>query len=273
MWADCPAIACHFLRSGHQLRPFLLVPSLDEGHCPQCVSLSLTVVAHRKTCFSPSSLNSTHSVRVHSADTRTRGLTRERGDKSVPKVELTRPHGSRTVGIAARASESCSLRTRPRTLPSQQPVSPVPATLCVAGSPHRELTGGNTTSEGRHVLVVAGSPCRQPRNTGTQTKKSLLPFNGAVQLLAVERSCKALRKTPTRCGPPAGPVHSTVKDGVCVSRAGTCGRRAEQTHLPGLQFQWGHPFTAVRKPAPPPARRSLSQCTWYNYAPAGTLGT
>lgn len=148
VWADCPAIACHFLRSGHQLRPFLLVPSLDEGHCPQCVSLSLTVVAHRKTCFSPSSLNSTHSVRVHSADTRTRGLTRERGDKSVPKVELTRPHGSRTVGIAARASESCSLRTRPRTLPSQQPVSPVPATLCVAGSPHRELTGGNTTSEG-----------------------------------------------------------------------------------------------------------------------------
>lgn len=54
VWADCPAIACHFLRSGHQLWPFCPVPSLDEGHRPQCDSLSLTVVAHRKMCFSPS---------------------------------------------------------------------------------------------------------------------------------------------------------------------------------------------------------------------------
>lgn len=76
-----------------------------------------------------------------------------------------------------------------------------------------------------------------------------------------------LRKIPARRGPPAGQVHSTGKDGVCVSRTGTCRRHAEQTHLPGLQFQWGHPFTAARQHRPSTrARRSLSQCTWYNYA-------
>lgn len=91
-------------------------------------------------------------------------------------------------GVAAQASESCSLRTRPRTLPSQQPVSQVPATLCVAGSPHRELTGGNTTSEGTPRLGGGRVTTQAAEKYRHTDKKSLLPFNMAVQLLAVERS-------------------------------------------------------------------------------------